>query len=213
MKPATLTTVRNTAIAVALAATLGGCLGAAPPVPRDHFYRVAVTAAPKAPGRLAGTVSVAPIEADGLLRERPLLFSGNGGHELQQHDYHFWTEAPPRMLQAQLVDYLRSSGAAGTVITPDLRLPADFEVTGRIRRFERVMLGDSTRVVAQLDLAMTEVERNRLVVVQSYSTQRSARDDSIEASVEALNDALGDIFARFLADAERQQSAQRAAGN
>lgn len=194
-------------------AALGGCLGAAPPVPRDHFYRVAVDAAPETTRRMARTISVAPIEAEGLLRERPMLFSSGGGHEVQQHDYYFWTEAPPRMLQAQLVDYLRSSGAAGSVITPDLRLPAEYEITGRIRRLERVLRDDKPRVVAHLELAMTEVARNRLVVVQSYTAERGAQDNSVEASVQALNAALSDIFARFLADADRHQMAQRAAGN
>ena len=117
-------------LAAPLLLTLTACLGAAPPLPRDHFYRVAVPASPNPAARFPGTISVAPIEADGLLRERPLLFSEGNAHEIQQHDYHYWVEAPPRMLQTQLVDYLRASGAADAVITPDLRLPADFEVTG-----------------------------------------------------------------------------------
>ena len=195
--------------AALLLGALGGCLGAAPPIPRDHFYRVAVQPASALPLQFPGVVSVAPIEADGLLRERPLLFSQKGAHEIQQHDYHYWTEAPPYMLQAQLVAYLRRSGAAEAVITPDLRLPADYEVTGRIRRFERLLYGKTTRVVAELELAMTEVGTKRLIVVQSYSAQAAAEDDSVEASVRALDDALGDIFARFLADAGTSNLAQR----
>ena len=213
MRPARPAPARALLLAAPLIAALGGCLGAAPPVPRDHFYRVAVAAAPEPSRRLANTISVAPIQADGLLQERPLLFSSGGGYEVQQHDYYFWTEAPPRMLQAQLVDFLRGSGAARSVITPDLRLAAEFEITGRIRRLERVLEGNATRVVAQLELAMTEVERNRLVVVQSYAVERAARDDSVEATVQAMNAALSDIFARFLADADRHQLAQRAAGD
>ena len=193
----------------ALAGSLGGCLGAAPPIPRDHYYRVAVEPASALPVRFPGIISVAPIEADGLLRERPLLFSQSGAREIQQHDYHYWTEAPPHMLQAQLVEYLRRSGAAEAVITPDLRLSADYEVTGRIRRFERLLLGETARVVAELELAMTEVATERLIVVQTYSAQATAADNSVEASVRALDNALGDIFARFLADAGTSNLAQR----
>lgn len=195
--------------AALLLGTLGGCLGAAPPIPRDHYYRVTVEPASALSVPFPGIISVAPIEADGLLRERPLLFSQNGAREIQQHDYHYWTEAPPHMLQAQLVRYLRRSGAAEVVITPDLRLPADFEVTGRIRRFERLLSGETARVVAELELAMTEVATARLIVVQSYSAQAPATDDSVEASVRALDTALADIFARFLADAGTSNLAQR----
>ncbi len=198
-------------IAALLLATLSGCLGATPPLPRDHFYRVMVRPPLDATAQFPGTISVAPIEAEGLLRERPLLFSKSGAHEVQQHDYHYWIEAPPRMLQTQLVDYLRASGAANSVITPDLRLPADYEVTGRIRRLERLLQGDTTRVVAELELAMTENRGQRLVVVQSYGAEIAAKDDSVEASVQALDSALSEIFARFVADADSRSRAQRAA--
>lgn len=197
-------------IAILLLVTLSSCLGAAPPVPRDHFYRMTVQAPPNATVFFSGTISVAPIEADGLLRERALLYSSSA-YEVQQHDYHFWSEAPPRMLQAQLVDYLRRSGAARSVITPDLRLPADYEVTGRIRRLERLLQGDSVHVIAKLELAMTGNDGQDLIVVQTYGAEIPARDDSVEASVRAMDTALSEIFTRFLADVETHSRTQGAA--
>jgi ABC-type uncharacterized transport system auxiliary subunit len=191
--------------------SLGGCLGSAPPVPRDHYYRVSVRPASYSAAQFKGTISVAPVEADGLLRERPLLFTQQGGREIQQHDYHYWTEAPPHMLQALLVDFLRSSGAAESVVTPDLRLPADFEITGRIRRMERQLTPDAARVVAELELAMTQVQSRRLIVIKSYSAEVVARDTAVEASVLALDEALSDIFSRFLADAGTNYLTQSAA--
>ena len=151
------------------------------------------------------------IEAQGLLRERPLLFSVGSAQEVQQHDYHYWTDAPPRMLQLELVDYLRKGHAASAVITPDLRTPADYEVSGRIKRLERILDGTPPRVVAELELAMTETNTNRLLVVQTYSAEIRATDDSVPASVEALDQALSDIFGRFVADAGKRYLAQRAA--
>jgi cholesterol transport system auxiliary component len=194
-----------------LAAALGGCLGAAPPVPRDHFYRILVPPPQAEAVTFPGTVSVDPIEAQGLLRERPLLFSVGSAQEVQQHDYHYWTDAPPRMLQLELVDYLRKGHAASAVITPDLRMPADYEVSGRIKRLERILDGKSPRVVAELELAMTETGTNRLVVVQTYNAEIKAADDSVTASVQALDQALSDIFGRFVADAGKRYLAQRAA--
>ncbi len=202
--------VLKPSIATLLLTILSGCLGAAPPVPRDHFYRVSVQAPLNATVFFPGTISVAPIEADGLLRERPLLYS-RSAHEVQQHDYHFWSEAPPRMLQAQLVDYLRRSGAARSVITPDLRLPADYEVTGRIRRLERLLQDDSAHVIAELELAMTGNDGQDLIVVRTYGAEIAAGDDSVEASVQALDIALSEIFARFLSDAQTHGRTQGAA--
>ena len=210
-------------------AGLTGCLGSAPPVPRDHYYRILVAppshaaanqiaAAPGAASQGAairgelgpgpdgltfpGILLVAPLEAEGLLRERPLLYSMTGGaHELQQHDYHYWMDPPQRMLQLQLVDYLRASGVAQSVVTPELRIQPDFEVTGRIKRLERLLGGDSPRVVAELELVLVETGRNRLLVVESYAAEAVSDNDGVEASVLALNRVLADIFERFLADA------------
>ena len=61
------------------------------------------------------------------------------------------------------------------------------------------------------ELAMTETGRSRLVVVKTYGAEVASGDDSVESSVLALNQALSEIFARFLADAGARHTAQRAA--
>ena len=226
--------MRRLGLLVLALAGLTGCLGSAPPVPRDHYYRVLVapptqgdapqsTSASSVSGQSAsrpsatgimfpGVLSVAPLEADGLLRERPLLYSTTGrAHEMQHHDYHYWMDPPPKMLQAQLVDYLRASGVAKAVVTPDLRVRPDYEITGRLKRFERLLGSEPTRVVAEVELAMVEIERNQLLVIETYSAEVAAGDDSVEASVLALDQALARIFERFLADATWSHTAFRAA--
>ncbi len=221
--------MRRLALLVLALAGLAGCIGSAPPVPRDQYYRVLVAppaqggALQSATGQSAtgqsatgimfpGVLSVAPLDAGGLLRERPLLYSATGrAHEVQQHDYYYWMDPPPKMLQAQLVDYLRASGLAKAVVTPDLRVRPDYEITGRLKRFERLLGGGPTRVVAEIELALVETRRNQLLVVETYSAEVTAADDSVEASVLALDQALGRIFERFLADATWSQTAFRAA--
>ena len=209
-------------IVLALAG-LTGCLGSAPPVPRDHYYRVMVTP----PSRTAqtqtasiedasisgllgstanrvmfpGVLSVAPLEAEGLLRERPLLYSATGSaHEMQQHDYHYWMDPPTRMLQLQLVDYLRASGLIQSVVTPDLRVKSDYQVSGRIKRLERLLGGGPTRVVAELELSLVASANNDLMVIETYTAETTTADDGVESSVLALNQALGQVFERFLND-------------
>ncbi len=218
---------RLSLIVLALAG-LTGCLGSAPPIPRDHYYRVMVappsrTAASQTasiegatiPGRpgsgadivaFPGVLSVAQLEAEGLLRERPLLYSTTGSAtEMQQHDYHYWMDPPTRMLQLQLVDYLRASGLARSVVTPDLRIKADYEVNGRIKRLERLLGGGPARVVVELELSLVARTKNELIVIGTYSAEAIADNDAVESSVLALNQALGQVFERFLADATWSQ--------
>jgi ABC-type uncharacterized transport system auxiliary subunit len=195
-----------------LAVVLGGCFGSVPPVPRDHYYRILVpppAAEAGAPG-LPGVVSVPAFEASGLLRERPLVLSrGEPALELQQHDYHHWTDPPPRMLQDQMVSYLRRAGLAGSVVTPSARIRPDYEVVGRIKRLERLLGGRANRVSAELELALVGVDDGRQIVMKSYVAERSTPEGSVAGSIAALNQAVAEIFDRFLADARSTTLAER----
>ena len=202
-----------------VALLLAGCLGSAPPVPRDHYYRLLVpTPAQSAEASLLpGVMAVELLQADGLLRERPLLYSESGeSYELQQHSYHYWNDAPPRMLQDQMVAYLRRSGAARLVVSPDLRVRADYQVSGKARRLERLLGGGPPRVFVEIELALLRVSDETLLVVDSYGAEEPAEDESVEAAIVALNRATARVFERFLAQvratADRMALEQRVGG-
>ena len=189
---------------------LAGCLGSAPPVPRDHFYRLVVSgpAEPAGRGLLPGVLSIEPLQAEGLLHERPLLYSESGKpHEVQQHDYHYWADAPPRMLQDQMVAYLRRGGIARSVVTPEMRVRADYRVLGKAKRLERLLGGGPPRVFVELELVLVRLSDGGVVVAETYSEEDPAADGSVKASVMALNRATGRIFDRFIAGAVRTATA------
>lgn len=181
---------------------LGGCSLSAPPVPRDTYYRILVPAPVRSDlPMLPGVLVVVPLDADGLLRERALLYSANGqAVQMRQHDYQYWIDPPPRMLQIQLIDYLRRSGLAAVVVAPDLRVKADYSLSGRIKRLERLLGGGPPRAVAELELALVDSASQQLILVRSYAAEVRADDDSVAASVIALNAALAKIFESFLID-------------
>ncbi|WP_299626399.1 ABC-type transport auxiliary lipoprotein family protein [Pelagibius sp.] len=202
-----------------VAPLLAGCLGSAPPVPRDHYYRLLVpTPAQSAEASLLpGVMTVELLQADGLLRERPLLYSESGeSYELQQHNYHYWTDAPPRMLQDQMVAYLRRSGVARLVVSPDMRVRADYQVSGKAKRLERLLGGGPPRVFVEIELALLRVSDETLLVVDSYGAEEPAEDESVEAAIVALNRATARVFERFLvqvrATADRMALEQRVGG-
>ena len=189
-------------LSVAIAAlVLGGCQLASEPTPVDHFYRLSIADPPAGGTSLAGTVLVDRLDADGLMRERPVIYSADGGRlSLAQHEYDFWIEPPARLLQGELVRYLRTSGIARSIVTPELRVPSDFEVVGAVRRFERLIDRPGPCVSVRLDLALIDRNGDRPRVVESYAAETDCEDTSIGASVVAFNQALSQIFAAFLAD-------------
>ncbi len=186
-----------------LAPVLAGCLGSAPPVPRDHYYRLLVPMPAETAGDrlLPGVLTVELLQADGLLRERPLLYSaGADAAELQQHNYHYWNDAPPRLLQDQMVTYLRRSGVASLVVTPDTRVRAEHQISGKAKRFERLVGSGGSRVVVEIEFALLRLSDDALLVVDTYSAEETAADDSVEASILALNRATARVFDAFLSD-------------
>jgi ABC-type uncharacterized transport system auxiliary subunit len=186
---------------------LAGCFGSAPPLPRDHYYRLLVSSpvditVERPP---AGVMRVELLQADGLLRERPLLFSESGAsHEVQQHNYHYWTDAPPRMLQEQLVAYLRKSKIARAVVTPDMRVRADYQISGKVKRLERLLGGGPPRVFVELELALVRLSDNALLIVDNFADEEPEAGKGVGAAIMALNKATGRVFSRFLS---RSQSA------
>lgn len=185
------------ALLLTMLALFGLAACAAPTVPRDHFYRLDIPAQPTlgAPNRSLGIVAIEAFEADGQLRERPLLVA-TSPTETQQQDYRFWSDPPARMLQAALVDYLRQSGTTRAVVTPQMRIAADLHVQARVKRLER-RLADNT-VVVELEIALTEPAGQGLILIDTYRAELPAADASVPAAVRAMNTAIGEIFRDFV---------------
>lgn len=179
---------------------LAGC--AQPELPHDHFYRLMVPA-PEGAGdapAIPGTIEVERLAADGLVSERPLVFSFRDDPQaLRQYNYNLWNEAPPAIVQDQLSGYLRAAGIARRVVTPELRQRPDYQVVGKIRRFEQVV-GPPHGVAVELDLGVVRLRDDGLVFRRSYFAERKTVDDAPATAARAVNEALAELFAGFVKD-------------
>jgi ABC-type uncharacterized transport system auxiliary subunit len=181
-------------------AMLAGCFGAAPPVPKEQYFRLmAAQPAEQASGQISGGIEVVPFTGEGVMSERPLLFSADGGRKLEQRNYAYWTDAPPQMLRDQLVSYLRQAGVADRVAPSELRLDSAYVVRGTIRRLEQLVGGGSGAVIS-LELAVMDNSDDRLVLSKVYTAERPTSGQNIDAAVAALNDGLDEISAAFAGD-------------
>lgn len=179
---------------------LAGCFGAAPPVPKEQYFRL-VSAAPaeQGSGQLKGGVEIVPFTGEGVMNERPLLFSADGGRKLEQRNYAYWTDAPPQMLRDLLVAYLRQTNVADNVTPSELRVDTAYSVRGTIKRLEQ-LTGSQSGAVISLELSLIEKAGDRLVLSKTYTAEKPTSGETIDSAVAALNDGLDDIFAAFAAD-------------
>ncbi|MEK7819484.1 MAG: ABC-type transport auxiliary lipoprotein family protein [Pseudomonadota bacterium] len=180
---------------------LAGC--AQPELPIDHFYRLQV-AMPQPAGRtLKGTIEVNRFTADGLVAGRPIVYTEpDQPHQVREYNYHFWTEPPTIMLRDQLVAHLRAAKIAETVTTPDMRANADFILTGRIIRLEKIE-GAAPQGALEIELGV-RAAAGKIILLEVYKFEVAAENNTVEAAVRALNKALDQAYAQFIADLTRK---------
>lgn len=186
---------------LALALT-AGCVGGRTVVPEDVYYRlpgpgsVTAMAQPLVEERLG----VDRIEADGLHQERALLYvDAERPYELRRYHYHYWIDAPGRVVQDHLIAYLRAAGAAGAVSRHEPDTAVGAVVTGRLLRFERVLDGGA-RVAVTLELTYRAPASGPVILRREYTARRSARNETMAATVEAFGEALQAVYDKFLAE-------------
>lgn len=179
---------------------LSGCFGSAPPVPKEQYFRlVAATPGAQNSGSLDGGIEIVPFTGEGVMTERPLLFTADGGRKLEQRNYAYWTDAPPQMLRDQLVAYLRDAGVAERVVPSELRVETAYAVRGTIKRLEQ-LVGSRSGAVVSLELALIEKADDRLVLSRTYTAEKPTSGESIDDAVAAMNEGLNEIFAAFAGD-------------
>lgn len=191
------------ALLMLLHPALGAC--AQPEVPQDTFYRLEVGIPEMALStpRLQGTLEIERLSADGLTAGRPIVYSrSDRPRELQEYHYHFWTEPPPVMLRDQLVTYLRGAKVASAVVTPETRVAAEYALTGKIKRLERVIgaTPGAAKAVVELELGVRQTTGERLLFLETYRVETAATADTVGAAVDAMNEGLSRVFALFVSD-------------
>ena len=180
-------------------ASVSAC--AAPSVPKEQYFRlVATPAAEKLAHPFAGILEAAPLGADGVAGERPLLYTANGGVKLEQRNYAYWTELPTAMIRDQLVTYLRAAGTAEQVVPSELRIGAAYRIQGEIKRLEQSAGDKHDTGIIELELSVIDESDDHLVLSKVYHSEQPAADHSIDAAVAALNAGLQDVLKRFAAD-------------
>lgn len=185
------------------ASIVAACVSASP-VPEDQYYRLRVPPPPASNKLLPGTLEIERFVADGLTAGRPIVYSESGKpHQVREYHYHFWTQPPTVMLRDELVAFLRAAKVADAVVTPEMRIPADHVLTGKIIRLEKVV-GTPAKAVLELELAVRKTTGGKLIFLNVYRTESESNDSGVDDAVATLNKALAGIYRKFLSDLEKR---------
>jgi ABC-type uncharacterized transport system auxiliary subunit len=198
---------RALTLSLMLALLVSGC-GSVEPVPEDRFYRLgeAVADPQGTLVQLDGVLAVGSIDSAGVHRERAILYTEpDHPTELMRYHYHAWVDGPPRLIQDHLAAFLRRADVAPLVVLDDARTDWDYLVSGRLRRFERVLASDGgSEAVVELELRLKRAGDKRPLSVGDYSTAVAVEGKSVRQAAEAFSKALETVYRRFLADLASQ---------
>ncbi len=186
---------------VAAVGVLAAC-GSVDPVPEDQFYRLraVLSSPPLSKALFPGTLEIDRFVADGLTAGRPIVYSEAGKpFQVKEYHYHFWTQPPTVMLRDELVSYLRAAKVSDTVVTPEMRVPADYVLTGKIIRLERI-IGTPPKAVLELELGLRKATGGKLIFLDTYRMEKQSDGSGVDAAVTSLNSALTAIYAKFVDD-------------
>ncbi len=182
---------------------LSAC-GAPGVVPQDSYYRMSEpdSVSPLS-GKLDGIVVVPRFLAEGLASERHVIYvQANSQQVLKQYNYHYWSESPTRMIQERTVDYLRRARVADTVVTPEFRAAADYQLTGKIKRLEHIR-GSAPSVVVALEFGLYRVRDNRLLHLKTYVEQENIDGNDVGYATSAMSSAVMTILSKLSQDLSR----------
>ena len=193
-------------LVVCFSLLLSACFGGGEPIPQDQFYRL--SAASYNGDNLqpiTAVIAVSTLDSDVLHSERSILYSQfDEPLKLQRYHYHHWTNIPSKLIQDNLVDYLRTSGIAKQVIRYGEQSTIDAEIGGQVKRFERVIGGTSTKVVVQLELFYKSRGAKPKYYQNKYEQQVVVSDTSMHTTAIAFSQALQAIYSDFLKDIVKQ---------
>ena len=189
-------------LVLAVAGSLAAC--ATPEVPKEQYFRLIAAPGDIHAGKpLEGGIEVPPFDADGVMQERPLLFTADGGHQLEQRNYAYWTNTPPQMLRDQLITYLRAAQLSPQVTPSELRVDAKYVIHGTVRRLEQTANPDGGTI--EIELALLERDKDDIIVSKVFHVDEKTNSDKIGDAVTALNDRMNKIFHDFVTLVEATQ--------
>jgi len=134
---------------------------------------------------------------------RPIVYSRTDSpHQLNEYHYHFWTDPPVVMLRDQLVDFLRAANVADLIVTPEIRSSADYVLSAKIKRLEKIT-GSTPRAVVEMELGLRDNHKDKVVHLNTYRVETTAKSDSVGDAVVALNKALTSAYTLFVEDLKK----------
>ena len=176
---------------------LTGCVNQ-PPLPTDHYYRLPPIQGANSDKETVNSISVVAFQADGLYRERAILYSENEV-ELKQYHYHHWVDSPNRLLQEYLTDTLRLRKISKLVLTT-FEGNSEFIIKGKIKAFEQKIIDNQNIAMVSIELRVDGNDQSFPILYKQYTETVNSEESSMASVINAFGIAINNIYESFYND-------------
>ena len=168
------------------------------PLPTDHYYRLPTLQGINADEEIINSISVITFQADGLYRERAILYSENE-IEIKQYHYHHWVDSLNRLLQEHLVERLRLSGMSKVVLT-EFEGNSNLIIKGKIKAFEQRKSGNKNSAFISIEFRADKNNEGQPILFKQYTQVVDSEESSMTSVVNAFGVAVNNIYESFYND-------------
>lgn len=196
MSPANIRSLFLSLLVVLLTACMGGS-----PAPQDHYYRLALeTPSNKENINLPyTTIGIPPSLTNGLYRERPILYVDTQAPlELQQYHYHHWHDAPARIIQEHLINWLQHKIPDSHILRLSQGEQSDIMLQTRVVRFERIHSRNGIGVLVEIEVVLQK--NYRTLHQKIYQQTVNVQHDTMHDTALAFGKALENIYTTLISD-------------
>ncbi len=173
-------------------------------ISKPKFYDLVLTPANKTYNLGLDTLVVLPFTSHAIYQQRALLYAPQQSVVvLQTYYHHSWVANPGRLLQQQLIQYLRPLNVAKFVV--DFR-PTNvkfYTIQGQIQRFEQLKT-PARKVVVALNLQVFNPSQ-QLVFSKAYQQTISQSQQDFDSMILAYQQAITAIYQQFVQDIQNSQ--------
>ncbi len=189
-------------LALAVLFGLGACSGLLPgggPAPNLYTLSPKTTFGEDLPNVSWQLVVEEPSAAGGLATQRIALRTNF--LELDYFAGSRWTEGAPRLVQTLLVESFENTGRIVAVGRQSIGLRSDFNLKSELREFQAEYINGSNAaptVRVRLNAKIIKQPRREIMASQNFEAVFRARNQSMEAIIEAFDEALGKVLKRIV---------------
>ena len=169
-----------------------------PPLPTDHYYRLPALQGINTDKEIIDSISVINFQADGLYRERAILYSENEV-EIKQYHYHHWVDSPNRLLQEYLAERLRLSNISKVVLTT-FEGNSNLIIKGKIKAFEQKRLSSKNSAFVSIEFRADRNNESQPILYKQYTQVVDSEDSSVTSAISAFGIAVNSIYESFYND-------------